>query len=111
MMTEPRASRQTTAVCDSHVGSAAMPQRPDARRLAAEALFVALLPLWLSRSDWLVATLPSVGLLRGPAAFVFLGLVIAVTVARALGPEMAEALEQASRQRAAFFFLMGALVY
>jgi hypothetical protein len=110
MMTERREGRQTTGVCDSQVGSAAMPDGSEKRKLALDAL-LALVPLGLSRSERLVAALPCLGLLRGRAGFVLAGVVIVFAVARAAAPGMAAAFERVSRRRAALFLVTSALVY
>src|SRR5215471_18797620 len=108
-MTEPRDSGQTTGVCDSHVGSAAMPDG-SVKRGALDAL-LALVPLGLSRSDWFVARLPCLGLLRGRAAFVLAGVVIVLALARAVETRAAFVFEVLSRQRRALFFLVSAVIY
>ena len=87
-----------------------MPEGSRKRRLALDAL-LALVPLGLSRSDWLVAKLPCLGLLRGRAAAVLAGVVVLFAVARAVAPGMAAALERASRQRGALFLAASAVVY
>jgi hypothetical protein len=59
--------------------------RPSGLRIALDAAAGVLVPLALSRVDFLVERLPSLGLLRGRAAYALVGLGLGVALVRARG--------------------------
>jgi hypothetical protein len=81
------------------------------QRAGLELALGAGLPLALSRADALVSRLPSLGLWRGRAGLLLLGLVLAIALARALGSRAAFVAGSLALARARLLFAVSALVY
>jgi hypothetical protein len=81
----------------------------DGRRRAADVLLGIVIPLALARVDPLVDRVPSLGVLRGPAALALVAIGVGVLLGRALAPRLSRWGAALERRPAALFALAFAL--